>query len=361
MRGKYNLFSNKIMSKRIKIIHILNTSEYSGAENVAISIIKGTREYCDSIYVSLDGGIRKVLKENCVQFFPVNKINILNLKRAIKILKPDIIHAHDFTTSIIAIMTLTKIPIISHIHNNSPWIKKIGIKSVVYGLSCFRYIYILTVSNSVMDEYIFGRFFKRKTNIIGNPIDIYSILEKATNNRMKEVYGIAFLGRFSLEKNPHRFVDIVSKVLYYKPKMKACMIGDGELKEEIRIKIHNMGLDNVITLYGFQKNPYSIVNNTKVLCMPSRWEGFGLAAVEALALGKPVICSNVGGLKKIIDNTCGKLCCTMNEYVNEITTLLSDEEYYNLKSEGARKKALSLNNMISYCDKVKQIYEQCIY
>ena len=335
--------------KKKKIVHILNTGKYSGAENVAITIIKGTESYCDSVYVSLEGSIEKVLQEKHINFFSMKKMSISNIRQMIKIIKPDIIHAHDFTTSVLAFATFTKIPIISHLHNNSPWIKKIGMKSIIYGISCLRYRTILTVSESIMNEYIFGRVFRNKTYVIGNPVDIYHIREKAKIKGINETYDIAFIGRLSPQKSPMLFIDIISEIVRDIPELKVCMIGDGELRDQIEEKIRNMDLDRIITIYGFQKNPYCILNNAKLLCMPSMYEGFGLAAVEALTLGKPVVCSGVGGLSKIVNNTCGKLCSKKDEYVDEIEKLLNDKEYYSLKEKGANKRALDMHNIVSNC------------
>ena len=55
--------------------------------------------------------------------------------------------------------------------------------------------------------------------------------------------------------------------------------------------------------------------------MPSLWEGFGLAAVEALTLGLPVVCSGAGGLCDIVNDSCGKICKTLDEYVSELVAM----------------------------------------
>ena len=48
----------------------------------------------------------------------------MGLKKAIEKIQPDIIHAHDFTAGILAASLINRIPIINHLHNNSPWLKK---------------------------------------------------------------------------------------------------------------------------------------------------------------------------------------------------------------------------------------------
>ena len=90
--------------------------------------------------------------------------------------------------------------------------------------------------------------------------------------------------------------------------------------------------------------------------MPSEWEGFGLAAVEGLAFGKPVVAAPVGGLKMIIDNQCGRLCETKEEFVSEIERLLLDESYYNAKYENAKMKAGEYDNIKSYAQQIYKVY-----
>lgn len=345
--------------KKIKVMHVLNTGKYSGAENVAITIINTTKTEVNSIYVSLDGAIEEYLADNHIRYFPIHKLGFFEIRKVINLFRPDIIHAHDYTAGIICAIGAGRIPIINHIHNNSPWIKHYNFGSFIYAISCLRYKKILAVSGSVMDEYVFGRFFEKKTEVVGNPIDI-SKIRKIGGRKEHIRYDIAFLGRFVPEKNPHMFVDIVKYVKIKFPQISAVMIGDGELYREIRMRIINEELSDNIKMVGFQKNPYCILNSTKLLCMPSVWEGYGLAAVEAMALGLPVVCSKVGGLTKIVDSKCGKLCTDSTEYVEEIIKLLSDAKYYEEKSARAKAEANALSNIGSFTANVIKMYKECM-
>ena len=85
-------------------------------------------------------------------------------------------------------------------------------------------------------------------------------------------------------------------------------------------------LQNVIKIKGFMENPYGILNASKILCMPSVWEGYGLVAVEALALGIPVVSTGVGGLPGIINNSCGKICNITDEFISIIVELIELEQ-----------------------------------
>lgn len=90
--------------------------------------------------------------------------------------------------------------------------------------------------------------------------------------------------------------------------------------------------------------------------MPSKWEGFGLAAIEAMSLGIPVVASRVGGLTKIVTPDCGWLCDSLIDYSDEITKMLYDDKYYIQKRNSAYQRALSFDNLDSYTVTIRELY-----
>ena len=370
--------------KKLRVLHILNSKAYSGAENVVVSIITSLKTDYEFAYESPDGPIRETLKDKGIIFYPVKETSPIEIKRVIEAFHPDVIHAHDYTAGIAAVLTFTNIPIINHLHNNSPWLRKIGIKSIVYGICAYRVTKILTVSDSIMDEYVFGGHFKGKTEVVGNPIDINKIRIMAGMRNEDDIefvrttqkkYDLVFLGRETPPKNPLRLLRLVCLIKEAFGQgienngienslghtLRIVMIGSGEMHDQITQEISRLGLeDNVIRL-GFQENPYKYLKEAKVMLMPSSWEGFGLAAVEALALGIPVVASPVGGLKNIITSQCGKLCNTDEEFVFESSKLLTDNNYYIEKSKEAVMRAYYLDNSESYMNKIARIYKECFY
>ena len=172
----------------MKIIHILNSNSYSGAENVAMTIINKMKAEHDIIYVSPEGNIRQYLEKNNIRYEPIKKVSIKEIRRVIKKYKPDIIHAHDFTASIIASICGKKVKTISHLHSNPTWIKSINLKTILYLISTIKYNKILLVSKSILNEYIFKKYIQKKSLIIGNPIDINKIIEQANSKEIDEYY-----------------------------------------------------------------------------------------------------------------------------------------------------------------------------
>lgn len=342
----------------MKILHVLNTGSYSGAENVAITIINKMKADNEIIYVSLDGQIRKYLEDNEIKFEPIKKMTIKEIKRVLKKYNPDIIHAHDFTASVICALACRKEKIISHIHNNSKWIKKLNIKSILYLLAAIKFDKILLVSDSIIKEYFFRKLIQKKVCVIGNPIETQQIIKKASENTKSEYSDIIFLGRFSEAKNPKKFIEIIREISNILDSVKAIMVGNGPLKKECERLIKEYKIEDRIIIKDFMENPFPLLKNSKILCMTSKWEGFGLVAVEALTLGKPVVATCTGGIPDIVDESCGITTNDMNDFKNEIIKLLIEKEYYENKSKNALSRVSKFNNINSYIKKLFEIYNE---
>ena len=339
----------------MRILHLLKSDKFSGAENVVLTIMNLFPEE-EMIYASPDGPIRQVVEEAGHRFYALESSKVGSVKKAIAELKPDIIHAHDFGMATNAAWAAGKIPVIAHLHNNPPWLGEIQPKSVMFALALPRIQQVISVSESVQKEYLFGRLMNGKNTVLGNFVDVERVRRMAQEPCTCGDVDLVFLGRLSTPKNPNAFCRIIKEVTIKIPDVRAIMIGDGDLREEIEQYIYENSLGNNIKLVGFQKNPYPYLKKARIAIMPSIWEGFGLAAVEALSLGLPVLCSGVGGLANIVTEECGKICNCTNDYVMEIEKLISNTEVYNEKSINAKRRSEDYSNMEEYRMKLKNIY-----
>ncbi|MGG3192386.1 glycosyltransferase [Priestia aryabhattai] len=349
------------MISKIKILHLLQSGHFSGAENVACKIIDmfNQDENIEMAYCSKVGQISDVLNQRGIKFHPMSKLCKTEVRKVIKTFRPDIIHAHDASASVIAASCTSKIPIVSHLHSNPPWIKKLGLNSLIYLISCMKYKNVLTVSNSIMEEYIFGRYIKKKTQIIGNPVDLKEIKHKAEKG-YDHKYDITFIGRLSKEKDPLRFINLIYEIKKSIPNIKVAIVGQGYLESDCKSLINRLELNDSIDLKGFLSNPYPLLSNSKILCITSKWEGFGLVAMEAMTLGCPVICTPVGGLPMLVNEYCGSMCEKDEEFVIELQKLLGDKQVLREKSQGAIKQAYNLENIDIYKQTLDNIYKNII-
>ena len=144
----------------IKIMHLLQSDRFSGAENVVCQIIDLFNDDSDinMVYVSPDGPIADSLKDRNIPFFGLKKLDYSNVRKAIKIINPDIIHAHDVSAGVIATLVAPrKVKIISHMHVNNSNMSKINFKTIIYKMVAKRFEHIFWVSNSSYNSYIFRK------------------------------------------------------------------------------------------------------------------------------------------------------------------------------------------------------------
>jgi len=341
----------------LKVLHILNTSSYSGAENVVISIIKGTSNSVESAYASLDGEIKNKLNREQINYIPLKKMSVFEVRKAIKKYNPDVIHAHDYTTSVIASISGVRIPIISHLHNNAPWIKTYHLKSFLYWYASLKFEKILCVSNSIINEFVFGKSIKFKSEVVSNPVSVSNVLAEIDNEEeFQKKYDLIYVGRLTDEKNPLKFIEIVNEISKKSSNLNVAIVGDGYLKSECQKKINDLGLDETVKMFGFLNNPYKVIANSKILCLTSKWEGYGLVAFEAMCLGVPVLAPRVGGLVNIVNKESGLLTNNDEEYLAEIFKLLKEKDYWNEKSSQALKRANEIENFNQYMYILKEEY-----
>lgn len=338
----------------MRVMYVLNTGSFSGAENVIITIIKNLPPKVEAYYVSLDGSIRDKLVEEKIKFYPLPKVNVHNLKKAIKEVEPDIIHANDTVASVMSAVAERNVPIISHLHNNDPRMKKVTMKSLIYYMMLYKFSRILAVSDSVFDECWYGKKMRTKGIIIGNPIDIELILKKKRKDYLSD---LLFVGRLTEQKNPFEFVQIVSVILKKGYRIKARMLGDGELREQVQQYVEESQLTNVIEIQGFVDNSYDYMTEGGILVIPSKWEGFGMVIVEAMAFGLPVVGNPVGGIPRLVNDKCGFLSYSIEDKVDEICHMIDDRNYYQVKSQEAYKRAAELDNIEKYICDLLSIYD----
>lgn len=80
----------------------------------------------------------------------------------------------------------------------------------------------------------------------------------------------------------------------------ALIAGDGPLRRDLEQQTKQLGIDSRVRFLGFCAEPTHVLSTFDVFVLPSEWESFGLAPVEAMAMGKPVILSRVGGMSELV-------------------------------------------------------------
>lgn len=341
----------------MKILHLLNTNTFSGAENVVCTIIKNREKKHEMIYCSPDGPIKEKLFKEHIEFLPIKKLSYTEVKKAIKLFKPDIIHAHDNRATIIASLFSKKIKIISHIHGNNRIMNNLNIKSALFNFCSKRINKFIWVSDSSLNDYYFNQNLKNKSIVLYNVIDSNEIILKSKQYTINENFDLIYLGRIGYPKNPEKLIEVIKLIKKQKNNIKVAIVGDGEEREKIEELINNYNLRKNIKMYGFQSNPYPILNSSKIMIMTSIYEGTPMSALEAQLFGKPIISTPVDGLKKIIINDYnGYLTDNTNEMAIKICEWLNNSKIYKKLSINSFNQFNSFMNIEKYMNIISKLY-----
>ncbi|EIW15304.1 CDP-glycerol: N-acetyl-beta-D-mannosaminyl-1, 4-N-acetyl-D-glucosaminyldiphosphoundecaprenyl glycerophosphotransferase [Lactiplantibacillus pentosus KCA1] len=114
-------------------------------------------------------------------------------------------------------------------------------------------------------------------------------------------FNFVTVARLSPEKN-HLVLIQAFKLIYDNyPKARLYLVGDGPMRTEIKRFISRLGLDDCVFMMGFLESPMKFVSFADYVVLPSTTEGQGLAIMEALIAGKPVVGTDVAGIQDVIN------------------------------------------------------------
>jgi len=107
----------------------------------------------------------------------------------------------------------------------------------------------------------------------------------------------------SAAKDPSTFVRAIDVARREVPALHALIVGDGPLRESLASEISALGLDRIVHLTGFRTDPEALEAAASVVVLTSRsLEGTPGVLLDALALGKPIVATNVGGVPEVIED-----------------------------------------------------------
>lgn len=348
--------------KKVKVLHLLSSRTFNGAENVVCQINNMISDQnIELIYCSLDGPVREHVENNQMKFVAVKDMSCKEVRKVIKNISPDIIHAHDMKASFIASVVNRGIPLISHIHNNNSDSHHFSIKTLLYLYSALKAKHIFWVSNSSYNGYYFNSFIKNKSEILYNVIDIKQLYEKSQIDSEEYAFDIIYLGRLAYPKNPRRMVKILCEIANANAEFKAAVVGEGEDSEDVKEYVNSKGLNDRIKFLGYMKNPYKVLSSSKIMLMTSLWEGTPMCVLEALSFGVPVVSTPVDGLcDLIINNENGYLSDQDDVLVKKCEEILMNKEFLQQMSRNAKETALKLMDLSIYKERILKAYNKAL-
>lgn len=324
--------------------HIINVAKYSSP---AIShSIAAPSDFLDSC-AEIDCFEQRTVLEIRPTTNPLQDLQTANsLASILKAGKYGLIHCHGVRAALIASLAHVwhRTPIIATFHNliGDSWKSRAALIQIRSGLSAG-----VAVSGAVAQSLqctISNNFDLR---IIPNGVSP-DFMAPREHNRQTNVVGCA--ARLSPEKG----VDVLLRASDSLPDIHFRIAGDGPMLQELLL----MGGNNVEFL-GPVRDMVSFYDSLSMLVVPSRQEGQGLSALEAMSRGVPVIASRVGGLKEMLRDRVDALMVDPDQpdqLVSAIHELCQDTELRRSIAQAAKKKADESYNVVTMISALEKLY-----
>jgi glycosyltransferase involved in cell wall biosynthesis len=169
-------------------------------------------------------------------------------------------------------------------------------------------------------------------------------------------------GSFVHKKNHSFLLDVVIKLKEWGSKIHLEILGDGPLKNELEKRIDQLNVRTEVHLVGNVDDVSRYLNEAQVYVHSATYEPFGLAILEAMATGLPVVCLDAGGNAPLInDGNNGFLIQLQNAdlFAQKILQVTKDSETYLQFCKEARKKAEEFD-LKSYTDRLIILYKESL-
>jgi glycosyltransferase involved in cell wall biosynthesis len=202
------------------------------------------------------------------------------------------------------------VPLVVTYHSNRLLGTKEWLQMVLYRLFFWTADCLVFVCEKQRRYWLRRGVLSRRNEVIYNGVDTDEFCDGCNPGARGELrsvlglfdadYVIGLAANLRPEKNPVQLVDAVAVLRNMGIPARALMIGDGEMRGAIEARARELKIEGAVVITGFQQDvrPYIAACDTMALC--SVTEAFSLAAIEAMALGRPVVHSDVGGAAEMI-------------------------------------------------------------
>ena len=364
----------------IKIIQVDSFSGLGGGQKVMFEIIKGLRTEFDFLVAAPPGLFLEKYSKLGVKFHQLKRKNLFDtvkeLRNLIKKEKPEILHLHGTraaTWGRLAVIGLRNKPqIIYTLHGFHLPRRDFFVRWFLLGLERFLnqwtdvLICVSEADKNLVKKYKTISFPKIKVIKNGIDIDKFQISQEGIEKTKKELklednFILCSVGRLHPPKDVSTILRGLKLVISEIPNLKLLTVGDGPFRDSLERETKGLGLKKYVDFLGFREDIPTLINLSDIIILSTRWEGLPLAPLEAGASKKPIIASDVEGVREaVIDGKTGYLFSPGSEkdLAEKILELTKSKELRERMGENGLEfvsKNFSKERMIKEYQKLYQL------
>lgn len=348
----------------MRVLHVINNLGMGGAESLLVSMVPLLQENLQIDVLLLDGSdtpfVRRLEKNDRVNIITLSKGSVYNpihIFRLIWIIrKYDLVHVHLFPAmyfvAIAKFLSFSNIKLVFTEHSTGNRRLKSWFFRIIDRIIYLKYSKIVCITPEVKKMLISLGVHHSKLCVIYNGIETDQfILAKEYNRSIlgyeQEDIILIMVAAFRREKDHST---VIKSLLRLDHRYKLLLAGGGYQKDQVVEEVRSLGLEDRVKLIGIRNDIERVLKSCDIGILSSHWEGFGLAAVEAMAAGLPVVASNVPGLSDVVKG--GGILFEKGDVIDLASKIVSleDKDYYtNIQKRCIEKaKKYDLHNTVNH-------------
>lgn len=258
-----------------------------------------------------------------------------------------ILHAHEYKTNLLAALAANGMrrqpPVmVATVRHTEPGCQ-MGLFQGLDSLVLHRFDRLTVPSRGALQELKRWPKLLRKAHVIRHAVDSAFLARGRPVPGLPKSMGgpvVSIVGRLQAVKGHRVFLESARKVLLKRSDARFWIAGEGELREELEAVTSRLGLTGAVSFLGYRNDIPDVMRSSDVVVCASSYESGPRCVLEALALGRPVVATSVGGLPEIIsEGETGILVPPgdPNAMAAAILRLLGDRELAHSLGTAARK------------------------
>lgn len=307
----------------VKILFLIHDLGQGGAEKVLVNLVNNIdrSKFDISVTALFGGGINEQFLVSDIHYHAIFPKEFPGNSKFMKLLTPQQLHKicvkehYDIEISYLEgpsarIVSGCDDPgtkLVSWIHVEQHTIEKLAnsFRSEKEARKCYnRFHQTICVSQYVHDDFCRILDFQKPCEVLYNTVESDKILacanEVATELEEDGKLRLIAVGTLKKSKGYMRLLSVVRRLRDEKYPIRLYILGIGPLQSEMEAFIRQNKLENIVTLLGYQTNPYKYISKCDLFVCASFAEGFSTAATEALIVGTPVCTVEVSGMKEML-------------------------------------------------------------
>jgi L-malate glycosyltransferase len=356
-------------------IHIDTAKTWRGGQRQVLLTVLGLRErgHRTVLVAHPEGELATRASEghDLIRLAPRAEVDLhagWKLSRILKDLKPDIVHAHDPHAVALASLALSFLtsghcpPLVAS--------RRVAFHLKGHAFSRWKYHQVdcfIAASNAINQMLAGDGIDPARVVTVYEGIDLHRIQAEPAANIHAEFWlpkhapVVGAVAALTQEKGHKYLIDAAALVVRDVPDARFVILGEGELRPSLERHIKDLHLDKHVVMPGFRADILSFIKSFDVFVMSSLFEGLGTSLLDAMALSKPTVATDTGGIPEVVSHgETGLLVPTRDAkaLAAAISTLLKDPDRRTQMGRAGLERVRRLFSSEQMVEKTLGVYQK---